>query len=70
LVPPAGLRVQLNPPMRKLKAVSLTLQTAPGVASVARVEVSNKTGQGFTLRAFDAINQPVPALIDCVAQGY
>jgi hypothetical protein len=70
LVPPAGLRVQLNPPMRKLKAVSLTLQTAPGVASVARLEVSNKTSQAFTVRAYDAINQPVTALVDATAQGY
>jgi hypothetical protein len=56
--------------MRKLKAVSLTLQTAPGVASVARLEVSNKTSQGFTVMAFDAINQPVTALVDASAQGY
>jgi hypothetical protein len=68
-VPAAGLRVQLEPPMRFLKAVSVALQTAPGAAAVARVEVSNKTGQSFTLRAYDTINQPVPALVDAVAQG-
>jgi hypothetical protein len=68
-VPATGLRVRLSPPMRFLRAVSVSLQTAPGVAAVARVEVSNKTGQGFILRAYDTAGAGVPALVDAVAQG-
>ena len=68
LVPAAGLRVKINPPMRFLRAVNLSLQAAPGATAV-RVEVSGKSGSGFDLRAYDAAGAPAVALVDAVAQG-
>lgn len=67
-VEPGATTFEIDPPLRLLKAVNVTLQADPGADAVL-VLVDQKTRSRFRLRAYRADGAPGRALVDCLCQG-
>lgn len=66
-VPTSGLRVDFAPPFKQLQALAVDGQ---GLSSGDRREITERSETGFTVRFFNAANQPVARSIDVIAKGY